>query len=144
MTNKEFLQNGGGTSLLARFNKGFGGIDLVKILRYYGTKALRRKICNRSADQYSCGRSEPVMLNCQSVSEQRLEGFAKAKTAMPFNASEQERHDNTLGIGVPCHVILNLFQDLATVTKRMPPTLTLPPTLRYGNRVASRSGGKIL
>ena len=46
------------------------------------------------------------------MSEQRLEGFAKAKTATPFIASEQERHDNTLNIGGTCHVILNLFQDL--------------------------------
>ena len=53
-----------------------------------------------------------VILNCQSVSEQRLEGFAKAKTATPFIASEQERQDNRLNIGVTCHVILNLFQDL--------------------------------
>ena len=67
-----------------------------------------------------------VILKCQSVSEQRLEGFAKAKTATPFIASEQKRHDNTLDIGVPCHVILNLFQDLVTVAKRVPPTLALP------------------
>ena len=42
---------------------------------------------------------------CQSVSEQRLKGFAKAKTATPFHASEQERHDNTLDIGQPITVI---------------------------------------
>ena len=36
---------------------------------------------------------------CQSVSEQRLEGFAKAKTATPFIASEQERHDTLLVVG---------------------------------------------
>ena len=29
----------------------------------------------------------------EQESEQRLEGFAKAKTATPFIASEQERHD---------------------------------------------------
>ncbi len=50
------------------------------------------------------------------MSEQRLEGFAKAKTATPFIASEQERHDNTLNIGDTCHVTLNLFQGLVTVT----------------------------
>ena len=44
---------------------------------------------------------------CESVSEQRLEGFAKAKTATPFIASEQERQDNTLDIGEICHVTLN-------------------------------------
>ena len=49
------------------------------------------------------------------MSEQRLEGFAKAKTATPFIASEQERQDNTLNIGDTCHVILNLFQDLASI-----------------------------
>ena len=40
-----------------------------------------------------------VILKCQSVSEQRLEGFAKAKTATPFIASEQERHDTLLVVG---------------------------------------------
>ena len=44
------------------------------------------------------------------MSEQRLEGFAKAKTATPFIASEQERHDNTLDIGVPCHVIARVSE----------------------------------
>ena len=39
------------------------------------------------------------------MSEQRLKGFAKAKTATPFHASEQERHDNTLDIGQPITVI---------------------------------------
>ena len=33
------------------------------------------------------------------MSEQRLEGFAKVKAATPFNASEQERHDNKLDLG---------------------------------------------
>ena len=50
MTNEKFLQNGGGTSPLGRQDKGFDGIGLVKLLRYYDTKALRRKICNRNAD----------------------------------------------------------------------------------------------
>ena len=40
-----------------------------------------------------------VILKCQSVSEQRLEGFAKAKTATPFIASEQKRHDTLLVVG---------------------------------------------
>ena len=52
-------------------------------------------------------RNDCVILNCQSVSEQRLKGFAKAKTATPFIASEQERHDNILNIGGTCQVILN-------------------------------------
>ena len=62
------------------------------------------------------------------MSEQRLEGFAKAKTATPFIASEQERQDNTLDIGGTCHDTLNfakrtkifvipdLFRDLAVGT----------------------------
>ena len=41
------------------------------------------------------------------MSEQRLEGFVKAKSATPFIASEQERQDNTLNIGDTCHVTLN-------------------------------------
>ena len=46
------------------------------------------------------------------MSEQRLEGFAKAKTATPFHASEQERHDNILDIGQPINVIPHLLRDL--------------------------------
>ena len=42
------------------------------------------------------------------------------------------RQDNTLNIGGTYDVILNLFQNL----KKIPRTLTLPPSLRSGNRVA--------
>ena len=35
------LNNGGGATLLSRQDKGFGGLRWKKILRYYGTKALR-------------------------------------------------------------------------------------------------------
>ena len=46
------------------------------------------------------------------MSEQRLEGFAKAKTATPFIVSEQERHDNIFGFGQAQFVIPHLLRDL--------------------------------
>ena len=46
MENKRFENNGGGATLLSRQDKGFDGTGCVKLLRYYGTKALRRNICN--------------------------------------------------------------------------------------------------
>ena len=46
------------------------------------------------------------------MSEQRLEGFAKAKTATPFIASEQERQDNIFGFGQAQFVIPHLLRDL--------------------------------
>ena len=44
-------------------SKGLGGIGLVKILRYYGTKIVRINISHSKATQYSCVRREPVILN---------------------------------------------------------------------------------
>ena len=38
-----------------------------------------------------------------------------------------KRHDNRQDIGGTCHVILNLFQDLAAVTQRKAPLPTLSP-----------------
>ena len=46
------------------------------------------------------------------MSEQRLEGFAKAKTATPFIVSEQERQDNIFGFGQAQFVIPHLLRDL--------------------------------
>ena len=46
------------------------------------------------------------------MSEQRLEGFAKAKTATPFIASEQEGQDNIFGFGQAQFVIPQLLRDL--------------------------------
>ena len=106
MENKKFENAWGGATLLSRYSKGFDGIGLVKILRYYGTKIVRRNIRKSNAAQHSYVRRESVILNCL-------------------------RQDIKLNIGGTCHVILNLIQDL-----RIPPTLTLPPSLRSGNRVA--------
>ena len=41
MEDMSSLNNGGGATLPGRQDKGFGGIGLVKLLRYYGTKTLR-------------------------------------------------------------------------------------------------------
>ena len=86
MSNNESLKIGGGTTLLSRQDKGFDGISLVKILRYYGSKALRSNIRHSKANQYSCVRREPVILKCL-------------------------RHDNTLGFGQPINVIPHLLRD---------------------------------
>ena len=95
MQRKVMANIGGGATPLSTVSKGFDGIGLVKILRYYGTKILRSNIRHSKPEQYSCVRREPVILNCL-------------------------RQDNTLNIGGTYHVILNLFQDLAVVTQRKP------------------------
>ena len=94
---KSYDKHRGGATLLSRYSKCFDDIGLVKILRYYGTKIVRRNIRNSNAAQHSYVRRESVILNYL-------------------------RQDNTLNIGGTYHVILNLFQDL----KKIPPTLTLP------------------
>ena len=54
------LNNGEGATLLSRQGKSFGGIGLVKLLRYYGTKALR------SNSRISKPDLQHVILNCLS------------------------------------------------------------------------------
>ena len=75
----------GGGDLLTACRGFFGGVGLVKLLRYYGTKALRSNSWVRKPEQYSCGRSEPVI--CQ-------------------------RQDNILKIDGTYQFILNLIQTL--------------------------------
>ena len=72
------------------------------------------------------------------MSEQRLKGFAKAKTATPFHASEQERHDNTLDIGQPITVIPHcLRQD--TILNFGQVINVIPHLLRDLNKKRSRN-----
>ena len=93
-----------------RYSKVLGGIGLVKLLRYYGSKALRSNIRHSKPEQYSYVRREPVILKCL-------------------------RHDNTLNIGGSYHVILNLFQDLKNKVK---PLSLNPSPLRGEGKVVGR------
>ena len=45
MNKKEFKNLGGGATLLTARSACFGGAVWEKLLRYYGTKALRSKYC---------------------------------------------------------------------------------------------------
>ena len=60
---KSYDKHRGGATPLSTVSKGFDGIGLVKILRYYGTKILRSNIRHSKPEQYSCVRREPVILN---------------------------------------------------------------------------------
>ena len=94
----------GGGDLLTACRGFFGGVGLVKLLRYYGTKALRSNSWVRKPEQYSCGRSEPVI--CQ-----RQDNILKIDGTYQFILNCQ-RQDNTLKIGGTYQFILNLIQTL--------------------------------
>ena len=120
------LNNGGGATPPGRYSKVLGGIVWKKLLSYYGSKALRSNIRHSKPEQYSYVRRRPVILNCQRQDNTLNIGGINHVILKCL------RQDNTLNIGGSYHVILNLIQAL----KKNPPTLTLPPSLRFGNRVA--------
>ena len=105
MSNNESLKIGGGATLLSRQDKGFDGISLVKILRYYGSKALRSNIRHSKTNQDSCVRREPVILKC--LRHDNTLNIGGTYHVIPHCL----RHDNTLGFGQPINVIPHLLRD---------------------------------